>query len=412
MQPAENGENKKLYFLRRDKIVLQYLVNVNSQLEVRSLTNGSFIQKIDFPSGAIDSSWGRKFHNELFFRVVSFLTPGIIYRVDLSHTPYKTEIVREIKVPGFNASEFVTKQVFYQSYDGTKIPMFIVHKENLVFNSNASTLIYGYGGFDINVLPTFSSKTIVFLQNFDGVYAVPNIRGGRWGRKFYWNFHCLNTFPMNFSEYGSKWHDGGRLLNKQNVFDDFQAAAEYLINEKYTTASKIAINGASNGGLLVAACANQRPELYGAAVAQVGYLSYTLSKLPYQFTNENFNSIAAFTICFVSKNSQLDTPGVQNTVVLMMETKPLSRIYIAFRRCIMYVYRLMKKFNIQLFFSPLPITMTEWFPYIHINWLLSCNIKLVEIRDKWVGNSWLGKSSLFIAMFVDSFRRIRWWSKL
>lgn len=164
--------------MRRDKIVLKYLVDVKSQLEVRSLTNGSLIQQIDIPFGSIDSSWGKKSHNELFFRVVSFLTPGIIYRVDLSHTPYNPDVIREIKVPGFDASKFVTKQVFYPSYDGTLIPMFIVHKKNLLRSNNSSTLLYGYGGFDINILPLFSPSKIVFIQNFDGVYAVPNIRGG------------------------------------------------------------------------------------------------------------------------------------------------------------------------------------------------------------------------------------------
>lgn len=157
---------------------MKYLVDVNSQLEVRSLSNGSLIQQIDIPSGSIDSSWGKKTHNEIFFRVVSFLTPGIIYRVDLSRTPYKPEVIREIKVPGFEPSKFVTKQVFYPSYDGTLIPMFIVHKQSLILNSSANTLLYGYGGFDINILPTFSPSKIVFLQNLDGVYAVPNIRGG------------------------------------------------------------------------------------------------------------------------------------------------------------------------------------------------------------------------------------------
>lgn len=180
MQPQLqiNSNIKKSLLLRSDKIVLKYLVDVKSQLEVRSLPDGSFIQQIDIPTGSIGSSWGKKTHNELFFRVVSYLTPGIIYRVDLSHAPYKPEVIREIKVPGFDVSKFDTKQVFYPSYDGTLIPMFIVHKKNLVQNSNASTLLYGYGGFEVNILPSFSANIIVFIQNFDGIFAVPNIRGG------------------------------------------------------------------------------------------------------------------------------------------------------------------------------------------------------------------------------------------
>ncbi|XP_037041815.1 prolyl endopeptidase-like [Bradysia coprophila] len=248
----EHEKNSLQYanIIDNDKIILEYLVDVNSRLELRSLIDGKLIQVIDTPLGSVDSIWGKKSHNELFYRIVSFLIPGIIYRIDLTHTPYKPEVFREIKIDGFDASKFVAEQVFYPSYDGTLIPMFIIHKQNFIRDRSASTLLYGYGGFNIPIAPAFSPSRIVFLQNLDGVYAIPNIRGG--------------------GEYGSKWHEAGQALNKQTVFDDFQAAAEYLINENYTTASKIAINGGSNGGLLVSACINQRPELYGAGVAQVG----------------------------------------------------------------------------------------------------------------------------------------------
>ncbi|XP_037050213.1 prolyl endopeptidase-like isoform X1 [Bradysia coprophila] len=248
----EHESNSLIFAINidNDKIVLEYLVNVNSRLEVRSLIDGSLIQEIGIPSGYVDSMWGTKSHNELFYRVVSFLIPGIIFRIDLTHTPYKPEVFREIKIAGFDASKFVMEQVFYPSYDGTLIPMFIMHKQNLERNGSASTLLYGYGGFNIDIVPEFSPSRIVFLQNFNGVYAVPNIRGG--------------------GEYGTQWHKAGQLLNKQTVFNDFHAAAEFLIAENYTIASKIAIIGSSNGGLLVTACINQRPELYGAAVAQFG----------------------------------------------------------------------------------------------------------------------------------------------
>lgn len=154
------------------------MVDVTNQLEVRSLTNGSLIQRIDVPSGSIDSFQGKKSDNEFFFRVVSFLSPGIIYRVDLRHFPYKTDVFKEVKVPGLDSSKFITKQVFYPSKDKTPVPMFIVHRKGLLLNGNASTLLYGYGGFNVNILPTFRPHIIVFLQNFDGVFAVPNIRGG------------------------------------------------------------------------------------------------------------------------------------------------------------------------------------------------------------------------------------------
>ncbi|ODM95949.1 Prolyl endopeptidase, partial [Orchesella cincta] len=238
------------YVVNEDKLVLKYLEDVKSRVEIRSLHNGTLIQHLQIPLGAVDSFGGKKSNTEFFFRVVSFLTPGIIYRVDLTTAPYEAKVFKEVKVNGFDPSSFTVKQVFYPSKDGTLVPMFIVHKKSLKMNSNANTFIYGYGGFNINIVPTFKPDRIVFLQNFNGVYAVPNIRGG--------------------GEYGQKWHEGGRLLNKQNVFDDFQAAAEFLIRERYTTASKIAINGGSNGGLLVGACVNQRPDLYGAGIAQVG----------------------------------------------------------------------------------------------------------------------------------------------
>ncbi|CAL8083601.1 unnamed protein product [Orchesella dallaii] len=238
------------YIVNEDKLVLKYLEDVKSRLEIRSLRNGTLIQLIHIPLGSVDSFGGKRSDSEFFFRVVSFLTPGIIYRVDLTKIPYEAEVLKEAKVTGFDPSSFLVNQVFYPSKDGTLIPMFLVHKKNFQMNGNANTFIYGYGGFNINILPSFRPDRIIFLQNFNGVYAVPNIRGG--------------------GEYGQKWHEGGRLLNKQNVFDDFQAAAEFLIKERYTTASKIVINGGSNGGLLVGACINQRPELYGAGIAQVG----------------------------------------------------------------------------------------------------------------------------------------------
>jgi len=236
--------------VNQDKLVVGYIEDVKSKLELRFLGNGSLIQNFPLEIGTVNSFSGKRRYDDFFFGFVSFLTPGKVYHVDLTKQPIQAQVYHEVKAPGVDPAQFVTKQVFYPSKDGTQVPMYIVHKKDYVPQSNSPTYLYAYGGFNINILPSFSPERLVFVKHFDGVYAVANIRGG--------------------GEYGQKWHSGGRLLNKQNSFDDFQAAAEYLIKEKYTAASKIVINGGSNGGLLVGACVNQRPELYGAAVAQVG----------------------------------------------------------------------------------------------------------------------------------------------
>ena len=174
--------------------------------------------------------------------------PNTIYRYDM--VSGKSSIFRQPKVD-FNPDKYETKQIFYSSKDGTKVPMFITHQKGLQLDGNNPTYLYGYGGFNVSLTPSFSVSQLVWME-LGGVLAIPNLRGG--------------------GEYGEDWHQAGTKLNKQNVFDDFIAAAEWLIANKYTSASKLAISGGSNGGLLVGACMTQRPDLFAAALPAVGVM--------------------------------------------------------------------------------------------------------------------------------------------
>ncbi|EGD73351.1 prolyl endopeptidase [Salpingoeca rosetta] len=239
-------------WIDNDKMLLNYVRDVKDVLQLHALSDGSLLRPIELDVGSLSGIACHYDDSELFYQFTSFLTPGIIYRADVSKPDQQPSVFYETKVEGFNAHEFVTEQVFYDSKDGTKIPMFIVHRKGIQLDGSNPTLLYGYGGFSISLTPFFSVSRTIFCGNMGGVFALANIRGG--------------------NEYGEDWHKAGTLENKQNCFDDFQAAAEYLIANKYTCAKKLAIQGGSNGGLLVAACANQRPELYGAVIAQVGVM--------------------------------------------------------------------------------------------------------------------------------------------
>jgi prolyl oligopeptidase len=191
--------------------------------------------------GAVDDT-------ETFFSYTDFLTPTSISRLDVATG--EVSLFRAPTLP-VDTSAYVTEQVFYESKDGTRVPMFITRKKEFVKNGRAPFLLYGYGGFNLAQQPQYSTPVIVWLE-MGGAYALANIRGG--------------------SEYGEAWHSAGTKLQKQNVFDDFIAAAEWLIDERYTSTPKLAIRGRSNGGLLVAAVMNQRPDLFGAALPAVGVL--------------------------------------------------------------------------------------------------------------------------------------------
>lgn len=191
---------------------------------------------------------GNKDDKEVFYTFTSFTFPATIYRFDMDKNTSKVYLAPKV---AFNPEEYTTEQVFYASADGTKIPMFLTYKKGLKKDGSNPVLLYGYGGFNISLNPGFSTIRLPFLES-GGIYAMANLRGG--------------------GEYGEEWHTAGTQMNKQNVFDDFIAAAEYLIREKYTNNQKIAINGGSNGGLLVGAVANQRPDLFRVAVPDVGVM--------------------------------------------------------------------------------------------------------------------------------------------
>lgn len=211
--------------------------------------SGTLIHEVQLPGvGTIGSLNARDMDKEIFYTYTSFDYPSSVFQYDIetntSSLFYRPEV-------DFNPDLYETRQVFYTSKDGTKVPMFLVHKKGLKLDGKRPTLLYGYGGFNVTYTPAFSIRNLIWMEN-DGIYALANIRGG--------------------GEYGEDWHQAGTILNKQNVFDDFIAAAEYLIENKYTSSKRLAIFGGSNGGLLVGAVTNQRPDLFAVAIPAVGVM--------------------------------------------------------------------------------------------------------------------------------------------
>jgi prolyl oligopeptidase len=231
-----------------DKIFANYLKDVQSKIEVYQM-DGKYIKDLELPGiGICSGISGDKEETTAYFSYTSFTTPNCNYKVNTTELTSELDFKPEIN---FNSENYITTQVFYPSKDGTEIPMFITHKKGIKLDGSNPCLLYGYGGFDISYKPNFDVAKTVFIQN-GGVYAVANLRGG--------------------SEYGAKWHKAGMLNNKQNVFDDFIAAAEYLKVSNYTSTEKLAIHGRSNGGLLVGAVITQQPEIAKVALPMVGVL--------------------------------------------------------------------------------------------------------------------------------------------
>ncbi|MBR9920161.1 MAG: S9 family peptidase [Bacteroidetes bacterium] len=246
--PEMEGEVLRNVHLYNGEFVTEYLKNASSRIRVFD-TEGKLKAQIPLPGiGTVSGFTGAFDSAEAFFVFSSFAQPASIYRIDLDLLI--SEVYRAARI-NFNTEPYVTKQVWFESRDGTKIPMFLTYREDMQMDGKRPTLLYGYGGFDISILPQFQVKRSILLEN-GGIYAVANIRGG--------------------GEFGKTWHQGGTKENKQNVFDDFQAAAEYLIGQNYTNPDKLAIEGRSNGGLLIGACITQRPDLYQVAFPMVGVL--------------------------------------------------------------------------------------------------------------------------------------------
>ncbi len=242
------------------KMLARYIKDAYSLVKIFS-ENGTYEGDLELPGiGTVSGFSGKREESTAFYAFTSFTQPSAKYRYDVSTG--KSELFKASALD-FNADDYVTKQVFYRSKDGTKVPMFITHKKGIEMDGTNPTLLYGYGGFDISLTPSFSLPNLVFYEN-GGIYALANLRGG--------------------GEYGKKWHEAGTKLQKQNVFDDFISAAEYLIESNYTSSERLAIQGGSNGGLLVGACMLQRPDLFKVALPAVGvmdmlrYHKFTIGK--------------------------------------------------------------------------------------------------------------------------------------
>ena len=210
---------------------------------------GNLVREVDLPGlGSVGGFGGKKEEKELYFSFTNYITPGSIYKYNIEEGT--SELYRKPEID-FKAEDYESRQVFFTSKDGTKVPMIITHKKGIELNGKNPTILYGYGGFNISLTPSFSITNAVWMEQ-GGIYAVPNLRGG--------------------GEYGKEWHDAGIKTKKQNVFDDFIAAAEYLIENKYTSQEYLAVRGGSNGGLLVGATMTQRPDLMKVALPAVGVL--------------------------------------------------------------------------------------------------------------------------------------------
>jgi prolyl oligopeptidase len=274
----ENANNLDDVSMIDDTFIANYLADAQSHIELHG-RDGALLEVLALPAiGNASGFGGLREDTETFYQFSNFTTPSTIYRLDMRTR--QSTVYRQPKLL-FDPALYETTQVFYSSKDGTRVPMFLSHKKGLALDGTAPTLLYAYGGFNIPLMPEFSPSNVMWMER-GGVYAQPGLRGG--------------------GEYGEAWHDAGVGVKKQNVFDDFIAAAEWLIANRYTSPARLAISGGSNGGLLVAACELQRPELFGAVVAAVGVMDmlrfdkFTIGwawKAEYGSPSENADEFAA-----------------------------------------------------------------------------------------------------------------------
>lgn len=231
-----------------NKIIVRVMKDAKSAIKIYEL-NGEFVEEVKLPGlGAVDGFAGKSTDSDTYYSYADFTTPSVIYHYDFANK--KSTEFRKPQL-SFDTSKYEAKQVFYKSKDGTQVPMFIVHKKGIKLDGSNPTLLYGYGGFNVSNTPWFSTSRTVWMD-MGGVWCLANIRGG--------------------GEYGKDWHHAALKTKRQNAYDDFIAAAEYLIDSKYCTPKTLAIQGGSNGGLLVGACMTQRPELFGVAIPEVGVM--------------------------------------------------------------------------------------------------------------------------------------------
>lgn len=240
-----------------DKLLVCFLEDVKTTVYVYDAKSGRELYRLPLGIGSVGSVFCKKFKSILFISFESHLTPSVIYYGDFANCktkedPIVLKEIRRTKIEGLNPDEFVSEQLFYESKDKTKIPMYVIHAKDIKLDGNNPTILNGYGGFNISILPYFSISNYLLMKHFKMVIAFPTLRGG--------------------GEYGEKWHEAGMRERKQNVFDDFIYAARYLIDSGYTNSKRLAIQGGSNGGLLVAACSQQDPQLFGAVISRVGVM--------------------------------------------------------------------------------------------------------------------------------------------